>query len=71
MTGMPSHSLKIRRQDSFRFESLAVLILLCIATSLLSPYFLTGRNLLNVLLSSFDVILEFDPTTGGLKNWAW
>ncbi|KIM88183.1 hypothetical protein PILCRDRAFT_3218 [Piloderma croceum F 1598] len=32
---------------------------------------LARRNLLNVLLSSFDVILEFDPTTGGLKNWAW
>lgn len=52
MAGMPSHSLKIRRQDSFRFESLAVLVLLCVATSLLSPYFLTGRNLLNVLLAT-------------------
>ena len=52
MAGMPSHALKIRRQDLFRFELLAVLILLCVATSLLSPYFLTGRNLLNVLLAT-------------------
>jgi ribose transport system permease protein/inositol transport system permease protein len=29
-----------------------VLILLCIVTSLLSPYFLTGRNLLNILLAT-------------------
>jgi len=52
MTGVPLLSVKVRRQDSFRFESLAVLLLLCIATSLLSPYFLTGRNLLNILLAT-------------------
>jgi ribose/xylose/arabinose/galactoside ABC-type transport system permease subunit len=52
MSGVPSLAVKIRRQDSFRFESLAVLLLLCIATSLLSPYFLTGRNLLNILLAT-------------------
>jgi ribose transport system permease protein len=52
MAGVPSLSVKVRRQDSFRFESLAVLVLLCIGTSLLSPYFLTGRNLLNILLAT-------------------
>jgi ribose transport system permease protein len=52
MTGAPTRAVKIRREDSFRFESLAVLIVLCIVTSFLSPYFLTGRNLLNILLAT-------------------
>jgi ribose/xylose/arabinose/galactoside ABC-type transport system permease subunit len=52
MTARPSLAVNVRRQDSFRFESLAVLLLLCVATSLLSPYFLTGRNLLNILLAT-------------------
>jgi ribose/xylose/arabinose/galactoside ABC-type transport system permease subunit len=52
---MPQKSppvLKFRRLDSFRFESLAVLIVLCIVTSFLSPYFLTARNLINILLAT-------------------
>jgi ribose transport system permease protein len=44
--------VKVRRQDSFRFESLAVLIILSIGTSFLSPYFLTRNNILNVLLAT-------------------
>src|SRR5579872_1120991 len=52
MSEAPSLAVKVKRQDSFRFESLAVLLLLCAITSLLSPYFLTGRNLLNILLAT-------------------
>ncbi len=40
---------------SFRPESLAVLVLLCVVMALLSPYFLSISNLLNILLATATI----------------
>lgn len=40
------------RLGAFRYESLAVLILLCVVMTLLSPYFLSLNNFLNILLAT-------------------
>ena len=40
---------------SFRLESLGVLLLLCVAMALLSPYFLSVSNFLNILLATATI----------------
>jgi len=42
----------MERVGAFRFESLVVLILLCIVMSVLSPYFLSWNNFLNIFLAT-------------------
>jgi ribose/xylose/arabinose/galactoside ABC-type transport system permease subunit len=49
--GLPRRA-KAERLDAFRYESLAVLILLCVVMTLLSPYFLSLNNFLNILLAT-------------------
>jgi ribose transport system permease protein len=49
--GLPRRA-KVERLDAFRYESLAVLILLCVVMTLLSPYFLSLNNFLNILLAT-------------------
>jgi ribose transport system permease protein len=49
--GLPGRA-KVERLDAFRYESLAVLILLCVVMTLLSPYFLSLNNFLNILLAT-------------------
>lgn len=44
--------VKLIRLGAVRYESLAVLILLCAAMSFLSPYFLGLRNILNIFLAT-------------------
>jgi len=44
--------VKIIRVGTLRYESLAVLILLCAAMSFLSPYFLGLHNILNIFLAT-------------------
>src|SRR5215813_2455097 len=41
-----------QRRDSFRLESLAVLFLLGAVTSVLTPYFLSLGNILNIFLAT-------------------
>ncbi len=45
----------LSRRLSFRPESLAVLVLLCVVMALLSPYFLSISNLLNILLATATI----------------
>jgi ribose transport system permease protein len=49
--GVPRRA-QVERLDAFRYESLAVLILLCVVMTLLSPYFLSLNNFLNILLAT-------------------
>jgi ribose transport system permease protein len=49
--GLPGRA-KVERLDAFRYESLAVLILLCVVMTLLSPYFLSLNNFLSILLAT-------------------
>jgi ribose transport system permease protein len=49
--GLPRRA-QVERLDAFRYESLAVLILLCVVMTLLSPYFLSLNNFLNILLAT-------------------
>jgi ribose transport system permease protein len=49
--GLPRRA-EAQRLDAFRYESLAVLILLCVVMTLLSPYFLSLNNFLNILLAT-------------------
>jgi ribose transport system permease protein len=47
-----SRRAKTERVGAFRYESLAVLILLCVVMTVLSPYFLSVNNFLNILLAT-------------------
>ncbi len=52
MSAAPTTAAGFARRFSFRIESLAVLILLCVAMSVLSPYFLSLSNFFNILLAT-------------------
>jgi ribose/xylose/arabinose/galactoside ABC-type transport system permease subunit len=51
----PPPRAPLSRRLSFRPESLGVLVLLCVVMALLSPYFLSVSNLLNILLATATI----------------
>ena len=51
-TMRPSLSVARRLQGAVRLESLGVLVVLIVALSILSPYFLSVSNFLNILLAT-------------------
>ena len=43
---------RLRRQNAVRLESVGVLVVLCVVASLVSPFFLSVGNVLNVFIAT-------------------
>ena len=43
---------RLRRQNAVRLESVRVLVVLCVVASLVSPFFLSVGNVLNVFIAT-------------------